>query len=369
MVIIISNKKIESIRITIETPFELNALYILLQLISKEELKKVRNATNSFDDMPGLGQYCKQDLRENPVKRIYELMIGKGKIKPTATQLRAVVMECKRAICEFNDRLTQLFDSNLMLSESEVKLPHAMLLKAAGMRRPLTEDEFKHDSYFKWRDLVTNKKNDLYEEYRKYQDIIASFAPIDTSHAPNITGLIEAFKLIANMIDHDEYMKNDEVHVEGISLNWNEKKIKPQTAGTLSGIGVAVSITMLKSLYDSLWRSAVEGGSPVLKYIVDNGVNIFSIVAVLYTNRWVTSSKEAKDNALMEDAVKTLAENIPLYRQLLIEKGFAYKGNEISYVITNVAEQGVVLNMEPNNDDDINHDNNADDAPLLLRRM
>lgn len=367
MVIVISNKKIESIRITIETPFELNALYILLQLISREELKRVRNGTSSFDDMPGLGLYCRQDLRENPIKRLYELMIGKGKVKPTATQLRAIVMECKRAICEFNDKLIHLFNSDLMLSESDVKLPHAMLLKAAGMRRPLSEDEFKHDSFFKWRDLVLNKKNDLYEEYRKYQDLIASFAPIDTSHAPNIAGLIEAFKMIAEMIDHDAYMKNDDVHVDGITLNWNEKKIKPQTAGTLSGIGVAVSITMMKSLYDALWRSAVEGGSPVLKYIVDNGVNIFSIVAVLYTNRWVTSSKEAKDNALMEDAVKTLAENVPLYRQLLIEKGFAYKGNEITYADTNDQQNDLVLEMEPM--DEMDHDNNEVGTPLLPKSM
>tara|TARA_R110000868_G_scaffold3523_13_gene22380 strand:+ start:181 stop:1266 length:1086 start_codon:yes stop_codon:yes gene_type:complete len=357
MKIIIRDNNVEGIQIAIDTPFEMRALYVLLKMVSYEEFKCVRNGSNSFNRLPGIGRYCKENVEQNPIKRLFDLMMGKEGKKPTASQLSAIILTCKEAIKVYNQKLVNLFESTLMMVSSDSKLPYVLLMKASSLPRPLSEEEFMSDRQIKWHSVLQpTKKKELYAEYKKHQDMIRGFSSIDVTHAPNIMGLIESFKRLSLMVSDDVYINNNEVWVDGITTKWHQHHAKPQTIGTLAGIGTGVSFTLVKSYYDLVWRPTVEHNSIILRYLIDNTINVASIVAVLFVNRYTTRAKESRDAKLMAKAVKSLADKIPEYKQLLVEKGFLYTDNEITHISTNVEDLEFGEAM-----------GNGEDSPLLMR--
>lgn len=333
MKITIYQRKISSIEVEVETPYELRALYILLQLIAQEEFKIVKFGMGSFDGLPGLGKYCLEDVSQNPIRRLYELLQGNGNIPTDKNDAAIIILACKKAIHRYNQKLLELFTSELMNVSSDYRLPTSLLIKATSKNKPLTQNEFMNDNQIKWGHFLQQAwKQKIYDSYTQHQDLIASFAPIDASKAANITGLIDAFKDLSQTILDDEYVHNDEVHLEGMQLKWNDTHIQPSMFGSLTSIGVGLSAATAKSVYDAILKPVTMSNNLVLGIAIDNGINLLSMLSTLLSNRRATQFKESRDNALMLAAVESLADKFPEYKKLLIEKGFSYTTIEITYV-------------------------------------
>lgn len=356
MKIYIYNRKLTSINIEIETPYEMRALYILLQLISREEFKIVKNGLKSFEELPGLGKYCQDDISQNPIRRIYQLLRGKEGQQPTAEEAHAIVMACKTAIKAYNKRMFEFFTSDLMNLKSDLHLPTSLLIKATGKHEPLSETEFMSDRHLKWSKYLNREKvTRLFELYQQHANLLAGFAPIDATRAVNITGLIEAFDSLTRNIAADQYIHNDDVLVNGLNYKWNERHIKPTTFGWIMSTTTAVSITAAKSVYDVIWKPLVESNSVPLRIAIDNGINLLSLLTTMLANKKGSQFKEDRDTVLKNLAVKKLADDFPEYKKMLVEKGFLFTTNEITYIddVDVVAEQPELVDNNNNNNTNI----------------
>lgn len=333
MKITITDDRVDSIKIVLESPHELRGLYILLQLISRPEFKPIRNAVGKFEEIPGLGVLSKYDIYQNPLKRIYNLMMGIGSNKPTPTKLKAIVRACKEAIRSYNTKLEALFDSDIMNYESEYKLPFTLLAKAANSSDVITRAAFIRDRALP--DALKadpDKKNRLYDLYHQHQEVLSGFRAIDSTRSANVTELKMLFNRLSHRIKNDPYMHSDEARIDGIATRWNDVYVSPAKFASYCGIGMAAVLLTLKSVYDEELKGDLEADSAMLHAMISNTWTTVDSVIVLLGAAACGKFKSSSDARSMSSAVETFASEFPEFRELLLQKGFPYSASdEITY--------------------------------------
>lgn len=336
MKIAITDRRVESVEISIETPHELRALYILLQLIARPEFKYLRYTMSSFDDIPGLGVLCKFDILQNPVRRIYEMMDGTSGSRPTRTQLNSIVLACKNAIRVYNDRLLAFYASDIMRKRAESKLPFNFLENVASLGETIDRDDFMENRYIKHYLRKVEVKEAAYEEYVKHASLIAGFRSIDTNRDVVLDKMFSEFKELSEKIRDSKYINSDAARVEGITTSWNGHRMKPSVFASLCGIGVGALLLTLKSVYDEELKPEIENGSTsYFEHFVNNTWTTFDNIVVLGCGLYAGYRRNKQDGALMKGAVEELADAIPEYKKLLASKGFPYDDNdEITHIST-----------------------------------
>lgn len=345
MRITVKDKKIETIEVGIDTPYELRALYILLKLFSQPTFKVIIATVNSFSDIPGLGRYCNDHIHQTPIHLIYNMLASRDGNRYTNSQKIKIYLACLKAINLYNNRLHAFVESSFFSDRTQTRNALTLFSDTANLRRDLTRAEFEDSQLVKNSRLNQDDIQTLYLSFVSFKDIINASEPVNPHTQPNLMGSHELFKDLSNKIQHDTNVAIPPTHLElPASLNSTilDKVMPPAVFASIIAAFIGVMLTVLKTYYDSTYRDRFEGDSKLLHNIVDNCFAGFTALMLLAINNRTNRYKRRQNDARMDAAVIQLADAIPAYKDLLVQTGARYQQSQITHLSTNEAEQGLL---------------------------
>jgi hypothetical protein len=316
-----------------------------MKFVEQPIFRTVICTVSDFDSIPGLGPYCKEYTRENPIKLVYNMLVSKGGYSHSLAQKTAIIDACKKALLDFNVEFQEYLNSGFFTDFNRRR--HALRLfgEVADSGEQLTMNQFQHSVYARFCANKPGETETAYEEIKKLHKTISTSVVVDTHYASNSIALHKIFENVSNLIKDDTLLarKSDISTTSGIQYHYVNYTVKPTIVASIIAIFLGVFITACKTTYDTLWRQRLEGDSKLSHAIIDNTVVIFTGFLLLFINNRVSYYKRKCDDNKLESAVLQLGANVPAYKELLIQTGAKYQQSQIIHVSSHDPESVPLL--------------------------
>lgn len=335
MKIIITNRDVKTIHITIESPYELRALYLLVKFAAEPLFRRFISTVDEFEDIPGLAHYCRAHIKQNPVKKIFNMLTGKqSEPTPTHGEKKAIITACLKAIREYNQQLNAFLNSEFFQRKSMNHFILRLLFDAGSRRKTLTRDEFYRSQFIQEFAENDEHRASLFDLYERYKDFIVGFPNIDPHYASNIIAIKETFQRLSNTINADGYIQSQQADISGISPSWRDTRISPSLLGAIGGAFCATLFTLGYSYYELKRQHDPneDDQAKLIRLLLASSINISIVFTVMFISKQIEKRKQRFDRMVKNEIIEEIASRIGEFHQLLEEKGFEYQKDDITHI-------------------------------------